>query len=292
MERVKRFREYHRFQDFVFHYFKDTQEDSDLAPFAGFQREAIDYMLSGQKTRQIWEWFRGCGKSMLGTLYIPMWLALNRKLKGMIIMSHAADHAQFLMRDFFSHITENGRIHADYGKPKVSGTPGIGAFLVSFNDGYMFSVWGRGVEQNPAGLKTGANRPNYIVVDDADSSICAGNPRIVGQRLKHIKGTLAGCTGVPTRTPNMFIYSNNRVHPHGLTAAIVDEMTKKRQDNPFVQANYHYSKVAITIDKITKEPKTIEEGGVPAWPEYMTEEFVYSKNRRYDARRSQHAVVP
>ena len=274
IERIKRFKDYRNFEEFMRYYFDGIQEDTYMASLAAFHKDAIEKLLSGEKTYQIWEWFRGCGKSMIGTLYIPMWLAVNKKLKGMIIMSHAGHRAQILMAEFYSHISSNARLHADYGKPTISGTPGTATLSVSFNDGFAFNVWALGIEQNPAGLRTGSNRPNYIVVDDADNKVSAGNPRIVAQRMKHIKGALAGCFGVPTRIPNMFIYSNNRVHPDGLTSRMVKELVDKRMGDDEAQSFYYHSKVAITIDPITKEGKTLKEGGVPAWPEYMSVEYI------------------
>lgn len=273
-ERIERFKDYRNFEEFIRYYFDGIQEDCHMAPLAGFHKDAIDKLLSGQKTYQIWEWFRGCGKSMIGTLYIPMWLAVNRLMKGMIIMSQNGERAQNLIAEFYSHIASNARIHADYGKPSIAGTPGTASLIVSFNDGYTFGVWALGIEQSPAGLKTGGNRPNYIVVDDADNKVSAGNSRIVKRRMKHIQGALTACTGVPSRIPNMFIYSNNRVHPNGLTACMVKEYVDKQMGNEEVQSFFYYSKVAITIDEVTKEPLLLEEGGVSAWPEYMSVEYI------------------
>ena len=273
------------FEEFMFRYFADTQHLSSIKPLAAFHKKAIFPLLRGEKSFHIWEWFRGSGKSIIGTLHIPIWLMLNKLLKGMILVSDTAQKGEDLLDVLYANIKSNKRIHNDFGEFHIIGTPKQGKITVQFLlDSYSFSAWSLGMGQNPVGLRHLNNRPNLIVVDDADNPEVSLNQRRVEERIKYIRGSLMPCIGVESMhdgkmSRNYFIYSNNRIHPEGLTATFIDEMTNPKKTGKEMRDKLHYSQVPISIRPEGGENLSGDDGqlidiGTPTWPEYMSRKYV------------------
>lgn len=268
-ERREKFKDPKNFEEFMFYYFKGLQLGADLKPLAKFHKDALDALFLGNKIYHIWEWFRGSAKSIMGTLYVPIWLTINKQMKGFIIVSDTADKAITLVSEFYAHLKMNKRLHADYGTPKIMGTPQGGVFLVQMSHDYFFKVWAFGMSQSVAGMRTGQNRPSLIVVDDADNPIAAYNSEQVKKKLALIRGTLYA-TLSRGEGKNHIIYSNNRIHPKGLTAELVKAFVHESNTNFSLKNMTHYSQIPISIDPVTGKGLTPDKGGVSSWPEFIS----------------------
>lgn len=264
-ERVERFADPANFEEFVKYYVDKTEENQVLAPFGWFQREAIRSLLIENKRRQIWEWSRGFGKSSFAAFYVPLWLWCYKQLEGAVICSSNQDKACDLSELFYLHLNANQRLHNDFGKPMIAGTPRLGKFTISLED-YRIKVWCFGLGQNPAGAKEGHSRPNLFIGDDMDTlrANTDQSQRIIKEHKAWIDGV---CGGLANTLKDNFIQiiANNRVHPRGLTAHMVGDLDSEHTKDK----SWHHIKAYLTEDPDTHEKLYIEEGGKPAWKEAM-----------------------
>ena len=252
------------FERFVNYYF--AEEGTEFAPFGWFHKEAIYDIIVAEEDYNIWEWSREFAKSVLGVIFIPIHKLVTGKLDGMILGSENQDKAAKLIGDIQAQLTSNQRLIHDFGDFGVTGSFLQGYFQTKEGIGF----WGFGLGQNPAGVRNGFKRPNYGVIDDADSFDKAKNQELTIKRVKWILGEFMGCLNTKQST---FLYSNNRVHRLGITAHIVgdlDEDTPKRE-------GYKHIKVYFTEDPVTHEKKMLEDGGVSAWKENYSREHAKKK---------------
>jgi predicted phage terminase large subunit-like protein len=115
------------------------------------------------------------------------------------------------------------------------------------------------LSQDPAGLRKGANRPDYIVCDDLDTLQKCNNQRIIRESVEWITSILMGCFSTSTDSKERFILANNRIHAKSILAGFIAEMQKDK--------NFKHYKVNALDNK-----------GNPTWHRY-TKEYWSEKAR-------------
>jgi len=243
------------FRHFCKYYFPEFV----TADFGWFHKQAIEDIFVNGCSDNIWEWHRESAKSVFADIFLPAFMLCRGELDGMILASENADKAKKLIGDLEAHLRSNGRLIHDFGPFNISGS------WVSkyYQTGTGIGFWSFGLGQSPAGVRNGHRRPNYGVVDDADNKDLAKNQKLTKEVVDWILGEFLGCLQTKQHT---FVYVNNRVHKHGLTAHMVGDLEEGDPKND----QFNHIKVFFTEDPVTHQMKSIEDGGVPAWKENYT----------------------
>jgi predicted phage terminase large subunit-like protein len=158
--------------------------------------------------------YRSAGKSVHIDLGIPLYLYLAKKeLRFMLLMGETERKAKKLLSDISAQISHNNRLINDYGNRTGTGSWADGDFLTG--DGIRFMSLGFG--QDPRGAKEGAERPDYIVVDDCDTKKHVNNDRLMREAVDFITEDLWGCFDAATGSRERFVFANNNFHKNGIT---------------------------------------------------------------------------
>lgn len=240
---------------FVKTYFKQYS-DSDCAYF---HVEAAEAILADPNIFFCAEWPREHAKTVTLCLIIMMWLLIHGELEGMILMSRTWDMAANALGDIQAHLQYNELFKQDWGDQYNYGNWAEGDF--STKDGIRFLALGRG--QAPQGAREGEKRPNVGVCSDLDDYEIVNNEKRCDDVVKVILGGLMNALALKG---SRLIVENNRIHPRGIFAKIVGDITPQ---TPKREGIYH-SKVFATESRKGKKAY-ISEGGKPAWPRYTNE---------------------
>ncbi len=251
--RINRLLKVSNFEAFCKFYFPHYI-DSD---FGWFHKRAARKILGSNNVFAVLEWAREHAKSVFADIFMPTWLIATGQLTGMILGSDTEPKAKKLIGDFEAELRNNKRFISDFGNQNIIGTWRNGHFQTSNGIG----CWAFGIGQNPAGVREGANRPNYGVIDDASSKKKAKNQTIIKEDLDWILGEFMGTLSIKGKR---FVFANNRTAKNDLTAHIVGDI----EENDPKRKGIIHIKVFATEDPKTHKLLLIENGGVPAWPRY------------------------
>jgi predicted phage terminase large subunit-like protein len=223
--------------------------------FGWFHHKAVRTILPDTLT--VLEWSREHAKSVFADIMLPFYLYARGELDGMVIVSSTSEKATKLLGDIQAEFEENKLFIHDYGDLTATGNWQAGQF--STTDGMGF--WCFGLGQNPRGIREGAKRPNYCVVDDADTEERCKNETRVDEALNWIRDSLFGCFGLKSGT--RFIIAGNRIDKCSIVAKIVGDIEPEDPINP----NINHIKVYALENPKTHE---MDLDGVPAWIERYT----------------------
>lgn len=195
--------------------------------------------------RGVHECYRGGGKSVHHNIGIPLWLWINGNLTNMLLVSYSKEASLKLLLDIQAEFEVNPQIIEDFGEMKSSSDWAKGNFTLT--DGTHFHAAGAG--QNVRGLRRGANRPDYIVIDDVDTDEMQRN----SSRLDNLENWLYEAV---LRTMEMgrgrFVIIGNRIGKESIVARF--------SENP----HFFHEKINV-YENGTK---------IPTWKEnYTTEEI-------------------
>lgn len=208
------------------------------------------------------EWPREHAKTVVICLMVPLWLLINDELDGMLLMSRTESMAVNILGDLQAVFEYNELFKHDWGDYFNYGDWAAGDFTVK--GGIRFLALGRG--QAPQGARKGEKRPNLGVCSDLDDYEIVQNEKRVLQVVDVIMGALMNALALKG---SRMIVENNRIHPRGILAHIVGDVTPL---SPKREGLYH-SKVFATESKPGVKAY-ISEGGQPAWKErYSNEEL-------------------
>lgn len=204
-----------------------------------FQLDAAKYLRAHRNTRAVFEWARGHAKSTHLSLFIPLWLKIqkDRQINVMLLASKSEDAATRLLSDLQAELEFNDLFKRDFGHQVKAGSWAEGEFKTE--DGCLFMSVGRG--QSPRGIKERGCRPDYIVIDDADDDEIVRNYRRVGDAFDWCMTALLGTMAMGR---GRFVLVGNRIGK--------DSILGRFADRPNV-----YHTVVNALDK----------NGQPSWAE-------------------------
>jgi phage terminase large subunit-like protein len=244
-DRIKRLQG--NFQEFVNYYFPhytiDPKTDK-IIPLAKFHIDSAKRVLKNPTIKEVNIWARGHAKSVTNAIFKPLWLKCQnkRQINTMLLISKSEDSAKQLLGDLQAELRYNQRYIADFGKQYNSGNWMDGNFTTT--DGCFFLALGRG--QSPRGIRKGARRPDYILIDDIDDDEMVRNPKRVNQTVDWIKEAVFGTFGADG---GRFIMVGNLIAKNSVLAQISEiESVYKSQVNAY------------------------DSKGNPSWAEYWTKE--------------------
>ncbi|HRO08578.1 MAG TPA: hypothetical protein PK047_06895 [Saprospiraceae bacterium] len=249
------------FEAFAKYYFPHYL-DSD---FAWFHKKAAKDIYNDTNIFAVLEWPREHAKSVFADIFIPLFLYANNQLSGVVISSANETKAKILLGDLQAEFVSNNRWISDYGELAKIGDWQDGAF--STNDGIGFWALGRG--QSPRGIRKGANRPNYAVVDDIDDKIIVRNPQRVKETVDWIIEDLFGALSIKA---SRIIIVGNRIHKASILAHMVGDVNT---GDPKIPGRYHLK--VFAFEKTTTHTKADHITGRPAWKERYTPKMLIDK---------------
>jgi len=250
------------FQAFCAYYFPHYCR----APFGWFHLRAAYEIANRPNCFAVLEFPREHAKSVFGDVLMPLYLKAKGELTGLVLASANEDKASGLLGDVQAELVSNRRYLSDFGEQMQQGKWQDGYFATK--DGVGFWAIGRG--QSPRGIREGANRPNYIAVDDIDDAQLVKNLVRVREVVDWVLGDLYGAASIKG---SRLVVLGNRIHRQSVLAHLVGDT---EQDKPKRDGLIHI-KVFATEDPTTRNELALEMGGVPAWKENYTVEMLRQK---------------
>ena len=227
---------------------------------AKFHKTLGDEIIKNPKIRMLAEMYRGAAKSCHINIGIPLFLMfVKQQLRFMLLVGSTDIKAKKLISDIQAELVKNAKLKHDYGNKFSLGDWSEGNFITT--DGVRFMGIGFGTD--PRGLREGADRPDYITVDDVDSKKHINNDRIMSESVDYIEEDIMGCfdsSDVGFESTERFVYSNNNFHKNSITnrLKIKYKAAIKRNKADGIKSDYHVLTVAAVTDLRTF---------TPTWPE-------------------------
>ena len=235
---------------------------------AWFHKRMANTVINNQRLRYLTELYRSAGKSVHIDMGLPLFLYLvKRDLKFMLLVGETEPKAKQLLSGIQAELQFNNRIKNDYGEKYSQGSWADGDFTTA--DGTKFMSLGFG--QNPRGAREGANRPDYIVVDDVDSKKHVNNDRLMRESVDYITEDVWGCFDTNSTGTERFIFANNNFHKNSITNRLKnffkETITKSKQRKESSNTKYKVLTVKAVKDLKEFEPEWPEKSGAEYWKE-------------------------
>lgn len=236
-----------------------TDKDGTMTDFGWFHRLAVK--LIQEDTLTVLEWAREHAKSVFADVMLPMYLYHRGDLTGMVVASANQDKAEKLLSDVQAEFESNQRLIADFGNLVGLGSWQTGQF--STTDGIGF--WSFGIGQSPRGIREQEKRPNYCVVDDADTKERCKNESRVLEAVAWIREDLIGAMGLTSGV--RVVIAGNRIHKKSIVAHLVGDIEPQDPKNEGVQ---HIKVFAIENPRTHAKAELHDPLSKPAWIERYT----------------------
>lgn len=240
--------------DWFEYYFKFYAQ----APCASFHKDLADIIIKNPQVNLLAEIYRSGAKSVHLDMGVPLFLYVKKQLSFMLLVGETHEKAKKLLSDIQSQLEFNQRWIRDYGRRFKLGHWSEGDFTTSDEVKFM----ALGFNQSPRGLREGASRPDYIVVDDIDSKKRCNNDKLSRLALEWVWEDLRGCfdEGAPRRR---FVVANNNFHKNTVINGLKQEFMRIRQE-PSQRDRYH-----ILTVKAVKDLESFS----PSWPQKTSSEY-------------------
>lgn len=248
--------DYERFCEYYFPHYCSSK-------MGWFHKEAANVVINDADCFLVMEFPREHAKTVHACILMPMYLKAmsiyngTKDFTGMILSSCNSDKADGLLGDVQAEMVSNNRYIQDFGEQKGMGGWEDGYFVDAFGNGF----WAFGLGQSPRGAREAEKRPNYIVVDDADTDEMCRNEKRCDDSVDWILGALMGCLSL---LGGRMIISGNRIAKASILAKIVGDI---EPDDPKREDITHI-KVFATEGKNHEYVGFLK--GVPAWKERYT----------------------
>lgn len=234
---------------------------------AWFHERMAQDVINNKRLRYLAELFRSAGKSVHIDMGIPLYLYLAKNdLKFMLLVGETDPKAKQLLSAIQAELQFNNRIKNDYGEKFSQGSWAEGDFTTT--DGIKFMSLGFG--QNPRGAREGANRPDYIVVDDVDSKKHVNNDRLMRESVDYITEDIWGCFDSSATGTERFIYANNNFHKNSITNRLKAFFKETKQKNKAAKdgtTHFEVLTVCAVQDLETFTPEWPEKANAAYWKE-------------------------
>lgn len=263
------------FENYFPHYAKKTS--------APYHKKLADKVIKNPKSKTLAEIYRSGAKSVHIDMGIPLYLMVTGQLNFMVIFGENAPKAKKLISNIQAELEYNQKFINDYGRKMGNGNWADGDFLTTDGIRFMSLGW----EQSARGLREGAERPDYIVVDDVDSRKHVNNSVMMAAGVEKITEEIFGCFDAADDGIERFVYANNNFHKNSITNRLKTEFNKNIQldKNKGIKSDYYVLTVTAVVDLVNFEP---------TWPSKTTPEYwksKYEKNPRAFLREFMHVHV-
>lgn len=226
---------------------KAGNPDAGYIDLADFHVKGAYKLISKPKINIAKEWYRSSAKSVHSGMGEPLWLMINEEMRYMVLASDTEDKAKVLISSIQAELEYNQRFINDFGKQLSHGDWSTGSFQT--RTGKIFTAIGIG--QSPRGLRRGAIRPDYILVDDADTKERCRNPRRVKEAVEWVLEDLRGCFDANDDSRERFVICNNNIAKHTILKGVIEDLK----------------------DIIHIKVNALDEYGLPTWPAKTTLQY-------------------
>ncbi len=238
------------------------------APSAWFHKKMAKLIIENDIVSLLAEIYRSGAKSVHLTMGIPLFLYVTGKLHFMLLIGETEPKAQKLISDIQAQLQFNQKFINDYGRRYNFGDWSNGDFKTT--DGVRFMSLGIG--QNPRGVREGANRPDYIVVDDVDSKKRCNNDRLSREAYEWVWEDLQGTFGHGKKI-RRFIAANNNFHKNTIINQLkttFQTIIKKNKETG--KPNRHFILSVSAVKNLeTFEPNWVENTSAEFWKQTFDE---------------------
>jgi phage terminase large subunit-like protein len=215
------------------------------AEFAKFQLDFAKAVIDKDVIYVVEAWAREHAKSIIGGLFIPLFLKFNKKMFNMLLVSNSYEKAEELLMPILGNLEGNQRIIADFGVQRGFRNWEMGKFITQ--DGCSFRALGAG--QSPRGSRNEEKRPDLILVDDIDIDEEGRNENRLKKKWDWVEQALYPAMSVSGS--KRFIVMGNIIHKKSIVVR-----ASKMADR--------YRKVNI-----------LDKNGKPSWSRYTLEQVNY-----------------
>lgn len=222
---------------------------------ADFHIQLANYIDAHNDARAIFEAFRGAAKSVHTNIGIPLWLMFNEKMRCMMLVGNNETAACRLLAAVQAELKGNQRIIQYFGEQQSIGNWEDGEFVT--RTGVAFYAIGLG--QSPRGTRNAESRPDYIVVDDADTKARCKNPARVREAVEWIEDDLMGAMDIGNER---FVIANNRIHKQSILATIHKKHVLEKEKQ------YRWKHIKVNA---------VDAYGNPTWAAKYTREYWHKK---------------
>lgn len=253
---------------------------------ARFHKDLANLIIRNRHIRLIAEIFRSGAKSVHLDMGLPLYLYLALgQINFMLLVGETDPKGKKLLSGIQSELEYNPRLLNDYGRRWKKGDWADGDFYTT--DGVRFMSIGFGM--SPRGLREGATRPDYIVIDDVDSKKHVNNNELMGAAVDYISEEIEGCFDADSSEGAIerLIYTNNNFHKNSITNRLKKQylVNIKKDEEAGEKSDYVVFTVTAVKDLINFESN---------WPEKTSSEYwrkKYNRNPRSFMREYMHMHV-
>ncbi|ASZ11087.1 hypothetical protein KTO58_19805 [Chitinophaga pendula] len=240
---------------------------------AWFHKEFANAIIDNTEIFQMLEIYRSGAKSVHAVVGVPLFLHLTGRLKMMLLIGETQSKANRLLSGLQAQLARNPRIINDYGHQIKSGDWAEGDFMTAFGGRFIAVGYG----QNVRGLSEGADRPDYIAIDDIDNKRHVNNNELMKAGVEWIMEDVWGCFDEAENSVKRFVYCNNNFHKNSITNRLEQQFKTliQRSADDGVEPVHKILKVKAVKDLITFEPE---------WPEKTSSQYWRNKYRNTPSR--------
>ncbi len=239
------------------------------SPCASFHKRMAKIIIDHPDLRFLAEMYRSAAKSVHLDMGIPLYLYLvKHDLKFLMLVGETDRKAKKLLSDISAQLSYNNRLINDYGNRTGTGSWADGDFCTA--DGVRFMALGFGAD--PRGSREGADRPDYIVVDDCDSKKHINNDRLMREAVDFILEDVWGCFDTAEGSTQRFVFANNNFHKNSITNRLklyFQEVEKNAEDDDGTNYNVLTVKAVNNIRDFK-----------PTWPEKTSADYWRGKFKK------------
>ena len=261
LERIKRLE-----SDYItwFEYYFPNYAKKPCAPY---HKEMADLLIKNKIVNVLGEIYRSGAKSVHLGMGIPLYLYFTKDLFYMLLIGQTDPKAKKLIGKIQAQLKSNTRLINDYGRRFNYGDWTNGDFTTT--DGVKFKALS--ISQSARGESEEENRPDYILVDDADTKKRCNNDKLSREAYDTVWEDIRG-TFDEGGERQRFCVANNNFHPN----TIIHQLKLQfKLINEKAKAAKRTIRHFVVTAKAVKDLSTFE----PSWPEKTTAEYW---RRKYD----------
>ncbi|MDB0601084.1 hypothetical protein PL373_07980 [Tenacibaculum maritimum] len=221
-KRIKRLLKPENYLEFFDYYFgMNAPVPLADAPCAEFHLKSYVDLFNNRLIKQQRRWFRGAAKSIHTNVGNVTHLKQNNELKFGLMVGKTEGLAKILLSDLQSHLEFNERIIKDFGVQMQYGNWADGQFQTK--DGNFFMALG--LNQPFRGIRKGANRPDFVSIDDVEDRKQAKNIELTKENVQKLTGDL-GKAGQKGRFRQ--VMANNYIVKNGIIDGWAEKYKKSK----------------------------------------------------------------
>jgi predicted phage terminase large subunit-like protein len=228
--------------------------------------------------RDAWIAPRGCGKSTWLFTIIPIWAAAYGHIKFAAAFSDAASQAETHLMTFKTELLSNEYLNTDFPelcalkKGKDSRPVADSAWRTMRANGFIFDA--NGIDTNSLGKKVGAQRPDFIILDDIEKGEKNYSEYQAGQQKNTVLDDIA-----PMGAPGyQMVFVGTTTMPNSVMDQFRKYVDGYHEDRELMwikdhNINVHYYPAILTADDATERS---------VWPEKWPLPELQSQRHRRD----------